>query len=81
MGVKKTDQSVKRALLYGIVSGVGWAIGATFVFAIGLALLGLVLSFLGQVPVVGGLFKSVAEIVIQSEDPRPSVVEQDLERL
>ena len=81
MAVGVNGLSFKRNFFQGIVSGVGWALGATFVFTIGLAILGALLTLLGQVPVVGNLFKPVVEIIQQSVDPRPSVVEHDLKKL
>lgn len=66
----------RRIFWHGVFSGIGWAFGATIVFAILITLLGSVLAWLENVPVVGNIFRPVENIIEQRENPREQVIQQ-----
>lgn len=75
--LKKDKLGLKKVLVHGIVSGVGWAIGATIVFGVLIAILSSIFSWLGRVPVIGEFFSPVAEVVNHSENPKNKVFENN----
>jgi uncharacterized membrane protein len=76
MSARQMIPTFRQTFWHGVVAGVGWAIGATLVFAIGLTILSSVVSLLGKIPFIGDLIKPMDQIVNQSEDPRRSIIER-----
>ena len=51
--------SLKRSFIQGLVTGVGWGLGATVGIVILLWALGWIFSFLGGLPVIGNFLADV----------------------
>ena len=68
--------TLRQTFLHGIIAGVGWALGATIVFAILITFLGQVFNLLEHIPLIGRLFYPMAEIVGDSTNPTRQVIEQ-----
>ncbi len=67
----------RQTFLHGIIAGIGWAFGATIVFAILIAIFGYVISVLGHVPGLNYLIAPINRIVEDTQDPRVEVLEKD----
>ena len=52
--------------LKGFMSGLGWAVGATLGFAIFVAVLSMVLQFLGGVPYLGNILADIIHFTNQA---------------
>lgn len=62
-----------RTLKKGFVRGTGWALGATFGFAIIVAVLGFLLQVLGGLPVVGNWFAQIIEATNKAIEARKAL--------
>lgn len=52
--------------LKNFIGGIGWAVGATIGFALFISLIGLLLSHLGGLPVIGNWFARLIEVTNQA---------------
>lgn len=64
--MKNTEDSKRKIIFKNFIGGIGWAAGATFGFAILLALISFILNILGGMPLVGGFFANLIEAANQA---------------
>lgn len=73
MSARQTKPTFKLTFLYGIMSGIGWAFGATVGFALLIGLSITVFGTLEQLPFMGPFFANLSAIAKQAQLVRISL--------
>jgi hypothetical protein len=60
------EQKKRLILLKSFIGGLGWMMGATIGFAVFAALLGIIINWLGGLPVIGDFFAQIIKFTNQA---------------